>query len=123
MAAALDWDRDGRDWPHRHASQFVRAAGMRWHVQRMGLPAGTAPAALLLHGTGASTHSWRSLMPLLALHFDVLALDLPGHAFTSAPLAGPLSRHHSLPGMAAAVVAPAHSTSWAVPRVSQMMPG
>lgn len=109
MAAGLDWEREGRDWPHREVSRFVVAAGMRWHVQRLaraaapGTPAAAAPVALLLHGTGASTHSWRALMPLLAAPFDVIALDLPGHAFTAAPPAGALSRHYTLPGMAAAV--------------------
>jgi magnesium chelatase accessory protein len=38
---------------------------------------------LLLHGTGASTHSWRRLLPLLTPHFTVIAPDLPGHGFTS----------------------------------------
>ncbi|NWG23828.1 MAG: alpha/beta fold hydrolase [Pseudorhodoplanes sp.] len=75
------WERDGRDWPNRQASRFVRAAGMVWHLQT----AGEGPAVLLLHGTGASTHSWRSLMPILAKHFTVVAPDLPGHAFTQAP--------------------------------------
>ena len=37
---------------------------------------------LLVHGTGASTHSWRDVMPLLAQKFSVIAIDLPGHAFT-----------------------------------------
>ena len=60
---------------------------------------GSGPVALLLHGTGASTHSWRDLMPLLAQHFTVVAPDLPGHAFTQA---GSPERS-SLPGMAAGV--------------------
>jgi magnesium chelatase accessory protein len=70
---------------------------MRWHVQRMGPPG--APGVLLLHGTGASSHSWRGLLPLLAQRFDVLALDLPGHAYTSTPPPAGLS----LPAMAAAL--------------------
>jgi magnesium chelatase accessory protein len=74
------WDQDGRDWPNRGASTFVRAGGLRWHVQRMG----QGPGLLLLHGTGAATHSWRGLLPLLAEHFTVVAPDLPGHGFTSA---------------------------------------
>jgi magnesium chelatase accessory protein len=81
MAETLDWDRDAKDWPHRTHSRFVDAGGLLWHVQRMG----QGPTALLLHGTGASTHSWRTLMPLLAADFDVVAMDLPGHAFTGTP--------------------------------------
>ncbi len=75
------WRRDGQDWPNREASRFVRAAGMVWHVQVMG----HGPVALLAHGTGAATHSWRDLAPLLAQHFTVVAPDLPGHGFTLAP--------------------------------------
>jgi magnesium chelatase accessory protein len=36
-----------------------------------------------LHGTAASTHSWAGLAPLLAEKFDVVAIDLPGHGFSS----------------------------------------
>lgn len=92
MAAALDWEDAGRDWPNRSASRFVSAAGLRWHVQQMG----SGPALLLVHGTGAATHSWRALAPLLARHFTVVAVDLPGHGFTSRAPAARLS----LPGMA-----------------------
>lgn len=91
----LVWSRDGIDWPHREASRFVEAAGFRWHVQQMG-PA-DAPAMLLVHGTGAASHSWRGLAPLLAQRHLVIAPDLPGHGFTQSPRAQRLS----LPGMAA----------------------
>lgn len=91
----LVWERDGLDWPNRAASRFVTAPGATWHVQRMG----AGPVLLLLHGTGASTHSWRALAPLLSRYFDVVAPDLPGHAFTGTPSADALT----LPGMARAV--------------------
>ncbi len=91
----LDWQRDGRDWPNRDYSRFVTAGGLTWHVQS----AGDGPALLLIHGTGSSTHSWRRLFPLLAERFSVLAIDLPGHGFTTAPAAHRLS----LSGMAGAV--------------------
>ena len=83
------------NWSHRGSSRFVRASGLQWHVQVMG----AGPPILLLHGTGAATHSWRGLMPALAGHFTVVALDLPGHGFTEAPASARLS----LPGMAQAV--------------------
>jgi len=95
MSDDLNWERDGTDWPHREYSGFVEAGGLKWHVQRMG----NGPIALLLHGTGASTHSWRDLAPLLAQHFTVIAPDLPGHAFTERPP----SRELSLTNMARAV--------------------
>lgn len=98
MSQSLVWERDGLQWPHRAASRFVQAGGLRWHVQQMG-EAGARPVALLIHGTGASTHSWRGLMPMLARDFTVIAMDLPGHAFTATPPAAQLS----LLGMANAV--------------------
>ena len=91
-----DWARDGRDWPNRAASRFVEAGGLRWHLQDFG---GEGPVLLLLHGTGAATHSWRGLAPILADHFRVIAPDLPGHGFSD-PLP---PRKLSLPGMAEAV--------------------
>ena len=95
MSAALNWASDGRDWPHRAASRFVESDGLRFHVQVMG----AGPTLLLVHGTGASTHSWRDLLPLLAAHFTVVAPDLPGHGFTAMPPRASLS----LPGMARAL--------------------
>jgi magnesium chelatase accessory protein len=89
--SGLVWSKDGADWPNRDFSSFVEAAGIRWHVQRMGEGA----PLILLHGTGAATHSWRGLLPLLAEHFSVVALDLPGHGFTQSPPGHRLS----LPGM------------------------
>ena len=84
-AARPRWDREGRDWPNRGASRFLRAEGIEWHVQ----VAGDGPALLLLHGAGAATHSWAALLPLLAERFTVIAPDLPGHGFSSpAPGAG-----------------------------------
>lgn len=103
MGRALNWDRDGPTWPHHSHSHWVPVDGLRWHVQRFDGPRPDAPCALLLHGTGASTHSWRTLAPLLAQHLRVLAIDLPGHAFTGLPPAGARAPQLSLPGMAQAV--------------------
>jgi magnesium chelatase accessory protein len=106
-AAPLAWDVDGRDWPLREHSRFVEAAGLRWHVQHLPAPVSGAPVALLLHGTGASAHSWRDVAPRLhARGFEVLAPDLPGHAFTSMPPErGPGADLCSLAGMARGVTA------------------
>jgi len=87
------------DWPHRDASHTLVAGGLRWHLQLMGPPLGEAPAVLLLHGSGASSHSWAGLAPLLARTHTVVAPDLPGHAFTERPRADGLS----LPAVACAV--------------------
>jgi magnesium chelatase accessory protein len=91
----LTFARDGVDWPNREASAFVEALGLRWHVQTMG----TGPNVLMVHGTGASTHSWEELAPLLAQRFHLVAPDLPGHGFTQAKRTPDLS----LPGMARAM--------------------
>ncbi|HKK50429.1 MAG TPA: alpha/beta fold hydrolase BchO [Myxococcota bacterium] len=95
MRRELDWQRDGADWPNREASRFVRAGGLRWHVQVLG----SGPSILLVHGTGAASHSWRDVAPRLAERFTVLVPDLPGHGFTQRPARGGLS----LPGMAQAL--------------------
>jgi magnesium chelatase accessory protein len=94
MSGALDWAVHGQDWPHRDASQFVVVDGTRWHVQVMG----SGAPLLLIHGTGAATHSWRTLAPLLASRYTVIAPDLPGHGFTTA-----LRGAHTLPAMADAL--------------------
>ncbi len=94
---ALSFRAEGADWPNRDASRFVEAGGLRWHVQIMG----QGPELVLIHGTGASTHSWRALAPLLARFFRVVAMDLPGQGFTDPMKPRDLSLH----GMARAVAA------------------
>jgi magnesium chelatase accessory protein len=79
----MPWEQWKSQWPFAQHSMFVNAAGLRWHVQSFG----DGPLLLMLHGLGASTHSWRGLAPLLAPHFRVVMIDLPGHAFTSTPTA------------------------------------
>jgi magnesium chelatase accessory protein len=74
------WAVEGRDWPLRAHSRFIPVGRITWHVQCLGDE--HAPPLLLLHGTGAATHSWRDLAPLLAQRFRVIAPDLPGHGFT-----------------------------------------
>jgi len=94
--SSVRWEVDGHDWPNREHSRFVRAGMLDWHVQVAGPEGRAAPVLLLIHGTGAATHSWRDVMPLLAQHFTVIALDMPGHGFTRGRIAG----GQSLPGMA-----------------------
>ncbi|EKE76073.1 alpha/beta fold hydrolase BchO [Oceanibaculum indicum] len=85
MSAAscrLDWETEGHSWPYRQHSQFVTSGRLTWHLQFHG-PA-DAPLILLLHGTGASGHSWQRLVPLLAERYRLMIPDLPGHGFTTA---------------------------------------
>ncbi len=51
-----------------------------WHC----LEAGSGPPLLLLHGLGASSFSWRHLLPVLSRSYRVLAPDLPAHGATPA---------------------------------------
>jgi magnesium chelatase accessory protein len=96
MTERPDWEIEGRDWPNRAASRFLTVGDLRWHVQDSRVPPSGGPTVLLLHGAGASSHSWRGLFPLLADRFRVVAPDLPGHGFTGTPNSNGLS----LPAMA-----------------------
>jgi magnesium chelatase accessory protein len=88
-------------WPHRAGGRTVAVGPLRWYVQvfEPAASANARPLALLLHGTGASAHSWHRLAPLLAATHDVIAPDLPGHGFTATPASQPLT----LPAVAAAL--------------------
>ena len=90
-SGAPDWEKDSHDWPNREHSSFHAVGDRIWHVQRRG----DGPVALLLHGTGAGTHSWAEIFPLIAQDYDTIAIDLPGHGFTQS------RRHHrpTLPAM------------------------
>ena len=92
------------DWPCAQFSESILVAGVRWHYQRIkheeasNNPSNNAallatktaeqPKLLLLHGTGASTHSWAPLVAQLRDHWDCLLVDLPGHGFSSGFVAG-----------------------------------
>jgi magnesium chelatase accessory protein len=67
------------NWPNRAASRSVVIGPLDWHVQ----VAGRGPTVVLLHGTGASAHSWADVFPNLAKVATVVAPDLPGHGFTT----------------------------------------
>lgn len=109
-----EWEVEGKDWPNRTSSRFVSTDGYYWHMQEMAPDTkpeatgpkgvgpkgvGKTPVCLLLHGTGASTHSWRDVMPLLAKHYRVIAIDLPGHGFTRPTF----KRQVTLPAMAGSI--------------------
>lgn len=97
IAAAPDWNEDGVNWPLRDFSQFVETDAYRWHVQRLG----AGPPILLVHGTGAASHSWAGLATRLADHFEVISFDLPGHGFTQTKRRRALSLNHVADSVAA----------------------
>lgn len=91
----ISWEHDRAHWPHAAHSRFVDVGDVHWHLQDLG----DGPVVLLVHGTGASTHSWAGVMTLLAERFRVVALDLPGHGFSRINR----PRASSLTGMATAL--------------------
>ena len=103
----MDWEPHRHDWPHSGLSRFVQAAGVHWHVQQAGQ---TGPRILLLHGTGASGHTWRDSLLPLAAHARVLSLDLPGHGFSSLAHGEGMS----LPGMARGIAQLLDQLHWPV---------
>lgn len=50
--------------------------------------AGAGPPVLLLHGWPTSSYLWRDVIPPIAEHNQVIALDLPGFGQSSKPLEG-----------------------------------
>lgn len=100
----MDWARDHPSWPLAELSRRIDQHPHRWHVQE----AGQGETLLLLHGAGASTHSWRDLIPILAARYHVVALDLPGHGFTQ------ITRKNrcSLPAMTDDILALCASQNW-----------
>ncbi|MFN4058885.1 MAG: alpha/beta fold hydrolase BchO [Roseinatronobacter sp.] len=67
------------DWPLRTRSRMIRCRPHIWHVQDWG----AGPVVLMLHGAGASAHSFHRLMPYLP-GYRLIAVDLPGQGFTQA---------------------------------------
>ena len=100
----MDWERDLPGWSLPDLSTRIVNGPHRWHVQI----AGTGPDLLLLPGAGASTHTWRALIPELAKTHRVIALDLPGQGFTQSPNA----KRSGLEEMAEDITALARSEGW-----------
>jgi pimeloyl-ACP methyl ester carboxylesterase len=70
-------------------STFVTVSGLRMHVRDTG--AHDAPAVLLLHGFGASLHTWDAWAITLEKTHRVIRVDLPGAALTGADPTGDYS--------------------------------
>ncbi|HSS77298.1 MAG TPA: alpha/beta fold hydrolase [Thermoanaerobaculia bacterium] len=62
-------------------NQFVPVAGQLVHVEQ----AGQGEPVVLLHGFGASTYSWRKVIPALSASHRVVAIDLNGFGYTERP--------------------------------------
>lgn len=98
-----EWHEVANTWPLSEHSRFVRAGAHIWHVQtRPGSTSTSAsPTLLMLHGTGASGHSFAGLARALPAEWGFIIPDLPGHGFTRP--AGPF--RPSLSAMASEVAA------------------
>lgn len=57
--------------------------GVRLHYLESG--AAGAPPVLLIHGFGDNSFSWDGWTRVLAPHYHVIAVDLPGHGLSQAP--------------------------------------
>lgn len=66
------------------AGTFVELNDSLVHIQTAGSEASGLPI-VLVHGFGASTFSWRHVMPALAQHHPVVAVDLVGFGLTQRP--------------------------------------
>ncbi|MET9493716.1 alpha/beta hydrolase [Streptomyces sp. NPDC006552] len=65
---------------------WVDAGGVRLHTVDGGRPDG--PAVVLLAGFPQSWWAWRTVMPVLAERFRVVAVDLPGQGHSARPERG-----------------------------------
>lgn len=63
--------------------RFLQLGDQLVHIEQ----AGRGEPVILLHGFGASTYSWRNVMPALAASFRVIAIDLNGFGYTQRPRA------------------------------------
>jgi pimeloyl-ACP methyl ester carboxylesterase len=59
-------------------SRLVAVDGMQVHVRM----AGKGETVLLLHDAGSSLHTWEAWFDTLSKHYEVIAVDLPGHGLT-----------------------------------------
>jgi pimeloyl-ACP methyl ester carboxylesterase len=68
--------------------QFATVNGLQVHIATedySGPGKANVPLFILLHGFGASTHSWRFVMKSLSTQGDVLAYDRPAFGYTERP--------------------------------------
>ena len=62
-------------------SRYIDAGGVRLHA----VIGGSGPALLLVHGWPETWYAWRLLMPALAEHFTVIAVDQRGVGLSDKP--------------------------------------
>ena len=88
-------------------SQFVEAAGLRWHVRDTGpaspaasgdapVPAPVQAPVLMLHGFGSSLHTWDAWAQALQATHRVVRVDLPGAGLSAPDPQGRYDDEHAL---------------------------
>ncbi len=75
-------------------TDFVEVGGVRFHVRDTGPK--EAPAVILLHGFGASLHTWESWAGPLSERLRVIRFDLTGGALTGPDPTGDYSDERSM---------------------------
>ena len=79
MTSQSAWHAVAEFWPRAETSRFVRVGNIDFHVQI----SGAGEDVLLLHGAGASGHSFAGLAAQLSERHRVIVPDLPGQGFTT----------------------------------------
>ncbi len=65
----------------RPSREFIQVGDIRVHATQHG----SGEPVVLIHGFGASAHSWRKVIPRLAERYRVVAVDLVGFGLTDRP--------------------------------------
>ncbi|MCC5888516.1 MAG: alpha/beta fold hydrolase [Gammaproteobacteria bacterium] len=101
LAAVAAWlwtpDKPREQLESRYAAapdDFLEVDGTRLHIRDRGPRHG--PAVLLLHGFGASLHTWEPWADALASELRVISLDLPGAGLSAADPAADYSDERSI---------------------------
>ena len=79
MTSQTAWRATAAFWPRAETSRFVEVGDIDFHVQ----VSGAGEDVLLLHGAGASAHSFSGLAARLSEGYRVIAPDLPGQGFST----------------------------------------
>jgi pimeloyl-ACP methyl ester carboxylesterase len=64
--------------------RWVTVGGVRWHYAE----AGQGEPLVLIHGFPQNWYMWRRLIPELARHYRVIAIDMKGAGWSDAPATG-----------------------------------
>ncbi len=98
------WTPD-RDWATLKArylaapGDLIEVAGVTLHVRDSGPK--DAPPIILLHGFGASLHTWEAWARLLSNHYRIIRFDLPGSGLSPPDPTGDYSDKRSMQLLAA----------------------